>query len=670
MRDGFVSLLPLTFFRVAATLVQQLPWPAYQNWMSGLFGPDWSIRLNQIVSGTNNIFSVALAVFVALHLTERLPQSHDDDLTMLTVGLSALVNFVLFVYVFPLSIDSFGLNSLLLAVFVGIATAELLRWFSRIPRVSFKNLPYDTEVTFYHAMRACVPVIFVGVIAFFAAQMLVGLLPHKTDFAQPFVDFAQLHGHGVWWLSILATLINHVLWFIGFHGGLMMDAYFSNLFAPVYSETLAWRPMLDNFVLIGGAGATMGMLLAIVFVAKDGVQRQIAKISALPSLFNINDILLYGLPIILNPFYLIPFITVPLMLTLITISAAQFGFVTFAGTPISWTTPPLISGWLLTGSWHGVALQAVEIAISTLIYIPFVRRAEAARKLQQQQAFDEVKNFLMAENRMRVSAIRMQGQVGIIARGLLADLRQDIKRDNLNLAYQPKHDKNGKIVGVEALLRWKNNKHGHLPPPVAVTLAEDSGDIHPLGEWVLEEACACKARWNALGYKSLVIAINVSPEQLKNPDLPQTLVDCLRKHNLKASEIELEITESSVIPDTQEVDKTLQQLSESGVRIAMDDFGMGYSSLLYLRRIRVHTIKIDGSLTRDVLINSTNADIIRTIAALGKSQKVDVVAEFVENEQQLHALVQMGCNMLQGYLFSPPLTEAGCVEYFQQHAKH
>lgn len=266
----------------------------------------------------------------------------------------------------------------------------------------------------------------------------------------------------------------------------------------------------------------------------------------------------------------------------------------------------------------------------------------------------------------RVPAISRQDQVGMIARGLLTDLRTDLSRGALRVAYQPKHNQAGDIVGVEALLRWPHARHSAISPFLAVTLAEESGDIHRLGIWVFEQACACKQRWKALGYGQLTMAINVSPLQLTDPKLPHRLAQILQNYGLTSDEIEIEITESQVIQDSQLVNQTLQQLSDMKIHLAMDDFGMGYSSLLYLRRFPVHVIKIDGSLTRDVLSNSTNADIIRTIAALGYARKVDVVAEFVETLEQREALVELGCNIFQGYYHSPALSEEECLDYFSQ----
>ena len=152
---------------------------------------------------------------------------------------------------------------------------------------------------------------------------------------------------------------------------------------------------------------------------------------------------------------------------------------------------------------------------------------------------------------------------------------------------------------------------------MAVVLAEDSGDIHRLGRNVLEQACACKARWNRQGFGPISMAVNVSPLQLSDDEFVPRLAGILQTHGLSPADIELELTESLHIPNTRVVDTTLRDLSELGIRLAMDDFGMGHSSLLHLRRFRVHAIKIDGSLTRDVLTNAASADIVRTMQLLG-----------------------------------------------------
>jgi EAL domain-containing protein (putative c-di-GMP-specific phosphodiesterase class I) len=170
-----------------------------------------------------------------------------------------------------------------------------------------------------------------------------------------------------------------------------------------------------------------------------------------------------------------------------------------------------------------------------------------------------------------------------------------------------------------------------------------------------------------MGYQALTMAVNVSPLQLEDIALASMVEKCLRDNGLSPSEVELEITESAAIPNNQTVEQTLHRLSEMGIRLSMDDFGMGHSSLMYLRRFHVHAIKIDGSLTRDILLNSTNADIVRTIAALGRSQKTEVVAEFVETLAQREKLMELGCDIFQGYYHSPALNEAQSQDYFSRH---
>jgi len=270
------------------------------------------------------------------------------------------------------------------------------------------------------------------------------------------------------------------------------------------------------------------------------------------------------------------------------------------------------------------------------------------------------------EEKKRSPVIHRQDDTGVIARGLLGELKQAIARGDLELHYQPKLDGQETVVGFEALLRWTHRQHGPLSPVLAVTLAEDGGMINELGAWVIDEACACKARLNALGYEELTMAFNISPMQLTDPDLPERVSRALERNGLSPCEIELEVTESQAIPDNQQVDDAFRGLMEIGVRLAMDDFGMGYSSLLYLRRFEVGAIKIDGSLTRDVLANEANADIIRSIAALGQKRGVAIVAEFVETIPQRDALIALGCNQFQGYLFSRPIPEADCVDFLRK----
>lgn len=674
-REGFISLFPLTFFGVAALMLKQLPLVSFPTSITDLFSDRWSMLLDFIVDATHGVFGIALTTTVAIRLYARLqPLSprEAEPVSASMVGISALINFLLFIAVQgPISTESLGHKSMLVAVLVGIGSAEILRWTTSLTNFRFSQMPYDTEPVFYHSIRLSPAIILSGTIMLALALISENTPTTAKHLLAPLAHWSLDHAYGDYVLYETATLINHAFWFIGIHGGYILDSYATDLFlapgAP-YAQGLAWRPLYDIFVLFGGAGGTLGLLAAIFLVAKDGPQLRIAQLSMLPACFNINESVLYGLPCVLNPLYLIPFLVVPFALVALTLTATHLGLITIHSAPLPWTTPPLISGWLITGSWKGTALQLIELGCSTLIYLPFVKRSEEKRRHRQSIQLQQATQFILSEDQARVSTMARSDQMGMIARGLLSDLRQDLARNVLYLAYQPKHNCDGLMVGVEALLRWPHSRYGDLPPPVAITLAEDSGDIHKLGVWVLEQACACKARWNKRGYSELTMAVNVSPLQLADPDLAQRVAVNLRRHGLSPSEIELEITESSMIPDTQAVEKTLNQLEETGVHLAMDDFGMGHSSLLLLRRFRVAALKIDGSITRDVLSNNINANIISTIGSLGRAQKVDVVAEYVETQEQRETLAALGCTLFQGYFHSPALSESECEAYMERHA--
>lgn len=674
IRDSFVILLPLTFFGVLATLIGNFPIPAGRAWLNEQLGAGWDSATHGVLQATWGVFGLALAVVLAMVLSRRMPLADGVERPpAVWAGLSALVNFMLCVAgQGQATLGALGQGSIPLGIGIGLATPELLLMLAALKPMRRLAIGYDTDPAIYHATRLTLPIVLLGVLTGLAADAVSSApslrmpagLASWTSLAIPWLD-------PDWLLTTVAVLINQGLWFVGVHGGKVLDHQAQAIFGPVgaaYDASLAWRPLIDNFVHIGGSGATLGLMFALFIGTREGPHRRLAHLSWIPSLFNINELLLFGLPLVLNPAFVLPFLLAPLALTLTTLAAVHGGLVQMHNVAVPWTTPPLLSGYLLTGSWAGVALQGVGLVLSTLIYLPFVRRSERLRTSQQAAAFRLASDQIVEAAHRHQPAIRRGDQIGVIARGLYADLGRSIGTPALTLVYQPKHDREGVAVGVEALLRWQHPRFGPVRADLAVTLAEEGGLIRRLGAWVLEEACAQKAQWNALGLSGVSMAINVSPLQLGDPQLPAMLSDCIRRHALAPGDIELEITESHFIPVSDVVDDNLARISALGVMLAMDDFGMGHSSLLHLRRFRVHAIKIDGSITRDVLTHPTCAEIVRTISSLGGSQQAEVVAEFVETVEQRDCLMALGCSVFQGYLHSPPLPPEACRAYLQAHA--
>jgi diguanylate cyclase (GGDEF)-like protein/PAS domain S-box-containing protein len=235
-------------------------------------------------------------------------------------------------------------------------------------------------------------------------------------------------------------------------------------------------------------------------------------------------------------------------------------------------------------------------------------------------------------------------------------LRYALERNELLLHYQPKFNlKTGTITGVEALLRWQHPKRGLLLPGQFLAVAEDTGMILQIGQWVLTEACTQMREWLDAGLQVVPVAINISALELRNQRFVQGVQDTLRIACLNPKYLDLELTESALMQHAEPNTRTLAQLKALGVRLAIDDFGTGYSSLSYLTRFPIDVLKLDESFVRDTTSNATNAIVISAVLSLGKSLKKEVIAEGVETIEQLTFLQAHGCDEGQGYYFSRPL---------------
>jgi diguanylate cyclase (GGDEF)-like protein len=242
---------------------------------------------------------------------------------------------------------------------------------------------------------------------------------------------------------------------------------------------------------------------------------------------------------------------------------------------------------------------------------------------------------------------------------LIQDLRRAIDRRELVLYYQPKFSApNGPAIGVEALVRWQHPTRGLIPPDDFIPLAEKTGLIIPIGDWVLDEACRQMREWHDAGREQWTMAVNLSPVQFGHPALIETVQATLERHGLIARCLTLEITESTAMRDADASGVILQKLHAMGVRIAIDDFGTGYSSLLYLKRLPATELKIDRGFVRDLEHDSEDRAIVSAIVALGQTLDLQIVAEGVETLAQQEFLSDMGCHSLQGFLFGKPMPPA------------
>lgn len=246
---------------------------------------------------------------------------------------------------------------------------------------------------------------------------------------------------------------------------------------------------------------------------------------------------------------------------------------------------------------------------------------------------------------------------------LLNQLHRALEMDEFQLHYQPQiNSLTGELIGMEALIRWNNSSLGSISPAEFIPLAEETGLIIPIGDWVLRSACEQNKKWQDMGYSPVPVSVNISAIQFAEPLFVEKVENIIRETGIDSKWLHIEITESVAIKDSNLTMKVLEKLKKIGIKIALDDFGTGFSSLGYLKKFKINVLKIDSSFVQDIGEDFT---ITKTIIVLGKSLNMDVIAEGVETKEQLDYLNEAGCNKIQGFFFSKPLPP----HEFEKHLK-
>lgn len=285
-----------------------------------------------------------------------------------------------------------------------------------------------------------------------------------------------------------------------------------------------------------------------------------------------------------------------------------------------------------------------------------IRNAEVAMNRAKDKGRDGYQFYTEGMNEQAATRVSLE-----------AAMRRGLENDEFQVYYQPKYGlAEGRIVGMEALVRWRHPERGMVSPVQFIPLAEESGLIVELGEWILRESCRQLRQWQAEGH-DLTVAVNLSARQFKQPNLMIVLEDILKGAGLAPSKLELEVTESAMMADVDKAIATLQHMRDLGLGVAMDDFGTGYSSLSYLKRFPISKLKIDQSFVREMHNNPADVAIVDAVLTLSRSLGIKVVAEGVEDARHVEMLRARGCDEYQGYYFSRPLSADQFSLFLQAH---
>jgi lactose/cellobiose-specific phosphotransferase system IIC component len=683
VRRGFTLIIPFLLIGSFALIVTSLPVPAYQRLMTTVFGLHWKLLGNLIFNGSVGILSILLTLAVSYsHANETGRDGHAgvNPMHAAMVALSSLLVLSGFVGE-GLSISSLGATGLLSAILVALAASRLFAGLSRMRRLHVHYYPDGGGADFNDAIVGMFPALLT--IALFAGLGSVlhacfGVQGPQELLSGALLKLFRAPGPTVW-NALLFVLLVHCFWMLGIHGSMLLEPVARGIFVPGLAAnqqlvaahlppaSIFTKTFFDTFVLMGGCGSTLCLVIAIFAVAGHGNLRRQARFSLVPVLFNVNELIVFGIPIVLNPVYLIPFVGTPLLLTLVAGAATASGLVPYTTHPVEWTTPVLLGGFLATGSVSGGVLQVFNLALGTLCYIPFVRIAEHRGRARMQRTIHRIGEAIEAapRSRVRTALLSRRDEIGMAARVLASDLEQDLDRGRLALFYQPQFDDHGAIIGVEALLRWKHVQYGYIAPPVAVSLAEEAHCFEKLDHWILVTACAQMRTLLDRGLTGITMSINTTAGQMEGHQLVPNLQAAIAANRLPPDCLKLEITEQDALAATDTTFSHLAAIRAMGVKLAMDDFGMGHTSILYLKEYIFDTVKIDGSLVTGLMTNPACGEIIASIVTLGRSLGFEIIAEYVETEAQRDQLKRLGCCQYQGYLYCKALPSAELAEFIE-----
>lgn len=670
VRQGMVMMIPLLVSGSMALMLGSLPLPMYQEFLSNLWNGRVVEFLRFIQSASFGFFAVGLALTTSYSYAMLRQKDKKDAVLVMLLTMVSLIGFS-GIQSDDFSVAALGTNNIFTALFVALVCSALFFKMKDKGLFLIQQRGMEADDCYAEAVSGIVPALLI--LAFFAIFRQVFVAVFHVDSVQGLLErvvsrlLSSIENGLV--VAIVILLLAHFMWLFGIHGSNVLEPVMQKNFVQISEGVVYNKTFQDVFVLMGGTGSVLCLVIASLLFSRKGSIRNVAKLSFPTAIFNISEIIAFGLPVILNPIFVIPYLLVPMVLCVISYAAIYVGLVPHVVHQVEWTTPVFLSGYLATGSVAGSILQAVCIAAGVLIYLPFLRLFE---ERDERQLIKNVKALTSELQRQEMANAIMplterKDALGGVARVLSADLKDAIKGKKLFFLYQPQVDAEEKCMGAEVLVRWKHPIAGFIYPPLIIQLAKEERLLRDIEAYLFDEAAYAVSEIGKVIHTEYKISLNITNESLAWEDFEYCLADKVRKYNISPRRLWLEITEQDALVSSDEMLDKIQRLKEQGHKFLIDDFGMGHTSLMYLQTNHFGVVKLDGSLTKDVLQNNRNKDIIAAITELGKSLHFETIAEYVETKEQKDKLLELGCNGFQGYYYSKPIALAELIPWMEQH---
>ena len=668
--NGMVMVLPVILIGSLSVLIVNFPIPAYQKFISTFAGGGIQSLLYLIQLSTLGLLPVYMIISINLSYTNA-TQEGSRFISKLTSLLTALTCFViisgLFTGSFELQeISNLGLFSALISgIFASVLYQKFEKIFSKGKSIFFEG----ADSVFNSTLLLVLPYLCV-VLIFLIINTLIIVIFKVSCLQELFIKIFNLlfsKMHRSYFSGFLFTLIVSVLWCFGIHGNKVLNEVAVDMFEAIIPSQIVSKTFLDTFVYMGGTGTVLGLVIAMLIFGKTSNSKKLAKLSAGPALFNISEPLVFGYPIIYNPYLIIPFILAPEVCYTFTYLMANAGFLPPVISQVNWTVPIFLSGYLATGSVRAIFVQLINLVISVAIYAPFVVLYENKYMNKLTNTMDSLVKILKhsEETTEPVTLTECEGNEGRLAKHLVNDLEESLaagfkeaaalNESSLLMKYQPQFDNKGKCIGCESLLRWNHAKYGIVYPPLVVHIAKESGRLYELETLIIEKSVIDSIELKKVYGQDFKLSVNITVSTLNDKRILPFLKEISQKYPFKQGSVCIEITEETALESTQETAELMNQIKALGFTFALDDFSMGHTSLQYLQYNQFDMVKLDGNLVRSILENERTREIINSIVYLSKSLGFKVLAEFVETTEQKNALESIGVKLYQGYLYSPAI---------------
>jgi len=655
IRDGFAGIMPILLIGAFIFMLVELEIPLYIDATPGIPGLNWHITFEQIYVGVLGIIPIAAVASISYTLALHSPHYSSRVLSPLVpslIGLACLFILASNPWGGNRFFD-FGTSGVFLAVIVAVGSHLLFFFFYRYRLVVAR--PRASTSYLAQVVLLLEPALFT-ILIFAIIRFIFNV---ANDFNIPYYFqrgiinilagiYSNFNSHLI--IIVLFTFMHQLLWFFGLHNGDILWEVAYNAGMP---EVL--HPQFFEFYVFNGGGV-LALIFAILIIRWKNAARP-ALVSLPMGIANIGAPILYGLPIVFNPFFLIPFIFAPIFSAIISYMAMSAGMSPIVET-VSSTMPPGISGWMITGSAMSGVIQIICLIMGTFIYLPFAWMANSASEERCDFAVEE----LMSRDAAPYMARR--DDVGVFARSLFEEMEYDLRRKKgFYLEYQPMIDSHNRMLSFEARVRYRHVSLGPLPPELVQALVEEGRLESELNSFIIDEALSSLQSLREYNFTDLLMTINLSPKQLGKPKNIKMMEAALAKYNIDPGLIRVELSSQEVLSPGFDPWMLIGSLEAIGLKVIIDNFNLQQTHFNNLRRMGVKAIKLSNALTQDVQYNELSATVIQNITTHAKP--MTIIAEQIETKAQRDVLVELGCDIFQGKYFSKPMETADLALYLR-----